>query len=326
MSTSVSAQLQMTASDRALLAGVGDADLASKGPLQIKLLQNNSPELTAGTAEYLGDHARAGMFAVPHEGEWILTKSDQGYDFQLVAFTRAFLEWLAGRGGFVAPHSEKPGDAVWLDKGGRHPTWDHEDVGAEKAGFWRANGNKVEETILAHKLVGNIGLKAPIAGVFGFRSTALAVGRDLGDRAQRLKVEGENIKGIILGKWKMTSRLEVRNDYRWWLPVATLIGKFGEKTGPTLAEVRLAASLRQAFKEGLPWAPEPPEPPAPPSEHIAPARIAPAPAPAAASAQRRGSIEVNGQPVNRGAYAQDEDASYGGPRSRDEVDLGDYEF
>ena len=247
--------------------GVGDADLASKGPLQIKILQQNSPEVTAGADGYLGEHARPGMLAVPHDGEWILVKGDVGLDLRLVAFTRSFLEWLAGRGGFVASHAEKPADAVWLDKGGRHPTWDLEDVGVDKAGFWRANGNKVEETILAHGLVDRIGLAAAIAGVLGFRSTALAVGRDLGDRAQRLKVEGEAIKGVILGKWKVTSRLEQRNDYRWYLPGVTLLGKLGEKEGPTLAEVMTAARLRQAFKEGLPWAPEPPEPPPPPRAH-----------------------------------------------------------
>ena len=159
-------------------------------------------------------------------------KGDVGLDLRLVGFTRSFLEWLAGRGGFVAPHAEKPADAVWLEQGGRDLTWDLEDVGVEKAGFWRANGNKVEDTILALRAPRLIGLAAAIAGVLDLRSTALAVGRDLGDRAQRLKVEGEAIKGVILGKWEVTSRLEQRNDYRWYLPGVTLLGKLGEKEGP----------------------------------------------------------------------------------------------
>ena len=61
--------LQLSASDRALLTGVGDANLASKGPLQIKILQQNSPEVTAGADGYLGEYARPGMLAVPHDGE-----------------------------------------------------------------------------------------------------------------------------------------------------------------------------------------------------------------------------------------------------------------
>jgi hypothetical protein len=56
------------------------------------------------------------------------------------------------------------------------------------------------------------------------------------------------------------------NSTSFYLPVLALLGKLGEPTGPTVAQVRLAAQLRQKFKEGLPWAPEPPvelEKPAP---------------------------------------------------------------
>jgi hypothetical protein len=310
---------KLSAAELSLLKGVGEADLASQGPLGVQLLQSNSPHLVEDSKEYLGELAKAGMYAVPHAGEWLLVKE---FILQLIAFTRAYLEWLAGRGGFVASHAEKPGDAVWLAKGQRHPTWDLEDVGVERAGFWRANTNKVEEVISAHGLISNVGLTAPIAGVLGFRSTSLAVGRELADRSQRLRIEGEEIKGIVLGKWKVTSRLEKRDDYRWHLPVVTLVGKFGEATGPTLVDTLLAARLRQAFKQGETWEPpgEPPVPPPPPP--IAHATTSES----RESAGRHGSIEVNGRPVSGGrrAFAQYEDADYGGPRSRDEIDDVDF--
>ena len=62
----------------------------------------------------------------------------------------------------------------------------------------------------------------------------------------------------------MTSQLERRGDYRWYKPLATLLGKFGEPNGPTIDEVRLGAQLRKAFKTGASWD-APLEPPAPPN-------------------------------------------------------------
>jgi hypothetical protein len=49
----------------------------------------------------------------------------------------------------------------------------------------------------------------------------------------------------------MTSRIERDGDFSWHVPVLTLEGVLGEPKGPTLEQVRLAAQLRQAFKQGL---------------------------------------------------------------------------
>jgi hypothetical protein len=255
--------LQLSVSDKALISGEAAPDLPSQGPPLIRLLQPNSPELTPGAEEYLA-RAQAGDFGIPHEGERLLVKGGEGFRFQVIGFSRNFVEWLPDRGGFVAAYLDKPSAAHWLD------------AGMSKPGLYRTNGNKVEETIYCHMLTGGFG------ATYGFRSTALVVGRDLRDRAQRLKVEGEEIRGMILGKWLMTSRLERQAAYRWFRPSIALVGKFGDPPpkGPTLAEVRLAATLRKSFRGGLPWAPEPPAPPAettlrrtpeastlPPSEH-----------------------------------------------------------
>lgn len=235
--------LQLSVSDRALLAG-DTPDLRPQLPEMTRLMQSNNPELAPGADEYL-EGARPGDFVIPCDGDRILVKGESGFAFQPVALEQAFVEWAPDRGGFVAEHPIRPADAQWLD------------AGVPKQGLYRSNGNKIEQTIYCHMLIGD-----KCATSFAFRSTSLVIGRDFGDRAQRLKIAGEEIRGLVIGKWRMTSRLKQRGDYRWHLPRIELIGKLGDRDGPTLDEVRFAAQMRKSFKDGLPWAPEPPEPPA----------------------------------------------------------------
>ena len=183
----------------------------------------------------------------------------------LIAFTRVYLEWLAGRGRLRRlPCGEAPGDGV-ARQGQRHPTWDLEDVGVERAGFWRANGQQGREDGPRPRAVERVGLTAPIAGVLGFRSTALAVGRDLADRAsgsgrgrgdqghRPRQVEGD----LALGEAR---RLSVVSAGRH-------VGRQARRGhGPDARRDAPAARLRQAFKEGdaMGAAGEPPVPPPPP--------------------------------------------------------------
>ena len=110
-------------------------------------------------------------------------------------------------------------------------------------------------------------------GFYRFSKTALPIGRDLTNRAQVLSVEGlDGAKGPVLGRYRMTSRLEKRDTRRWFLPSIAYLGKLGQPDGPSLASVMELAKMRKTFLAGLPPMLEasqtaldgPPEPPAPP--------------------------------------------------------------
>ena len=90
-------------------------------------------------------------------------------------------------------------------------------------------------------------------GVYVFSKTALRIGRHLASATQRLQVNGLNgVKGCVLGRFRMTSRLEKQGDRRWYLPVWSLVGKLGQDNGPSLAAVLGLAEMRKAFKAGIP--------------------------------------------------------------------------
>ena len=80
------------------------------------------------------------------------------------------------------------------------------------------------------------------------------------------KLDGEDVANYVTSLWRMTSRLEKKDSFRWFGPVATLLGRFGEPNGPTTEQVSLAAQLRKVLKRGGAWGPlGPPEPLPPPS-------------------------------------------------------------
>ncbi len=236
-------KLQLSAEDRALLAGAEGSDLPALGPPPITLNQPLSPAVLPGDGRVQG--AVVGGYVVPWNEESIAIER---YRSVIFAFTEDFREYRPNRGGLAHVHPTLPADARWRDD--KNPKGHYRD----------SNDNPVEDTINCFMMVVNL-KPEPFGGVFRFSRKALAVGRDLSNRAHRLKVEGENISGMVIGLWGWTSRLAPgANSSSFYLPVMTLLGKLGEPTGPTLAQVRLAAQLRQKFKEGLPWAPEPPAP------------------------------------------------------------------
>ena len=120
-------------------------------------------------------------------------------------------------------------------------------------------------------------------GFYRFSKTALPIGRDLTNRAQVLSVEGlDGVKGSVLGRYRMTSRLEKKDNRRWHLPVIEYLGKLGQPDGPSLASVMELAKMRKTFLAGLPPALEiegPPEPPSPPLEIDGPLDGPPEPPP-----------------------------------------------
>ena len=119
----------------------------------------------------------------------------------------------------------------------------------------RENGNRIEDTLYGHMLILSGG--APFGGSFAFRSTARAAGGEFESKAEKLKVNGEDLGGMSVGKFVMRSHVEKSGDYRWFTPSIELIGKLREASGPTLSEVRIAAKLRQEFRAGLALEPTP---------------------------------------------------------------------
>jgi hypothetical protein len=258
--SSLMSSTALSEEDRALLNETSAPDLPTEMKNLIVHLQSNSPELVAGDAkEFPG--AFAGDWLLPRDGGRILVKGAVGYEFLVVAGDRVFVEYKPARGGWVTNHLQKPGDASWFER---------DDSPDGKEGLYRVGvdgnpGNRVEETIYAHELTlpGDGG--PPFTATQAFRSTATAVGRELMNRVSR-KSPGSDVANPVLFKWKMTSQLERRGDYRWYKPLATLLGRFGEPNGngPTIEQVRLGAHLRKAFKAGASWE-APLEPPAPPN-------------------------------------------------------------
>jgi hypothetical protein len=229
--------MALTPEDEALITGVRERDLAPPGPKLIALLQNNSTRMLEKVKS-----SKPGDYAVPREGEHLLFKATIGVPHVPVGYERFYVEWAANRGGYVDKHLKKPADACWL-KANESPD--------RKQGFWLANGNKLEDTVFAHLLVLLDG-RDPFGATFPFRSTALNIGLDYENQAERIKVENTKLGGAVVSKWRMTSRIERDGDFSWHVPVLTLEGVLGEPKGPTLEQVRLAAQLRRAFKESLP--------------------------------------------------------------------------
>jgi hypothetical protein len=213
------------------------ADLAPLGPRPIKLLQNNSPEVTRGDAAYILG-AEGGDFLVPRDGETALYKGTTGLKGIFVLFEEYYLEWPAvrnaSRGGPLDRHPAKPRDVNWIV-----------DPSTGRNICLRANGNKIEKTVYGHALIDG----AP--ATFVFRSTAYPIGRNQANLAFHLKatIDGQDVR-VVGAKWLVTSRLESNNLGRWFVPQIDLIGKFGSSNGPTLAEVRQAKALRIALKTG----------------------------------------------------------------------------
>jgi hypothetical protein len=215
----------------ALISEVAGADLPPAPPKLTALIQ-------AGSADLLDliEGSAAGDFAVPVPDGYRLVKGATGLTVVPVYFNIAWVEWGADRSGLIAVHPTKPHDAVWFSA---------DDSATGKAGFHNADGNKLEQTVYASLLVTG---DEPFPMTFAFRSSAFNIGRDFAGSAERVSSLDRKLVGAVCGKWRLTSRVEKKLDYRWHIPVTTKIGVFGQPTGPTVDEMRQAAEMRLAFK------------------------------------------------------------------------------
>ena len=234
----------LTPEQLALLRDVSDPDLPIAGLPSIYIVQSNSrcllnlPELGAANPHIPG--AMAGGFVVPNREGRVFMPSSPGFTFSVFAFTKEFaiFEILPNNNGlkYIESHPEMPKDAGWQGPLGQRICRDSKDRVVQEA---RNAFMKVEETSQL--------------GFYRFSKTALPIGRDLTDRAQVLSVEGLNgVKGCMLGRYRMTSRLEKKDTRRWHLPVIEYLGKYGQPNGPSLASVMELAELRKTFLAGLP--------------------------------------------------------------------------
>jgi hypothetical protein len=217
----------------ALVAEVSGADLPPSSPKLTMLLQPGSADLLVQL-----EGSTAGDFCLPTPDGFHLVVGAIGLAVIPVFSHIAWPEWGPDRSGLVDMHPMKPHDAQWL-------TADESPTG--KAGHHRlSTKNKVEETVYANMLA--VGEGEPFPMDFAFRSSALNIGKDFAARAERVKSADGKLVGSVVGKWRLTSRKEKKLDYRWHVPVLTQLGVFGQPTGPTAAEMQMAAELRRGFK------------------------------------------------------------------------------
>ena len=223
----------------------------------IKIAQSNSPELLdSPDNELYLPGAVAGGFIVPGREERLFQPSPPGIQFGVFGWATVWHVYerrADGSNQRIATHTEKPADAIWReDAFGKRACLDDQ-------------GHAVVETLgcFMRLTTGQIGR-------FDFSKTAKPIGDELATRSQRLSIKDGDLKGSVLGLFQLTTRLKVEGARRWFLPVPILLGKMGERHGPSIDDVIACAQLRQAFKEGAPL-PEAPEPPA----QAAPARPRP---------------------------------------------------
>ena len=239
----------LTPEQRALIAGVAAPDVPGKPLPPIKIAQSNSPELLdSPDNELYLPGAVAGGFIVPGREERLFQPSPPGIRFQIFGWATVWHVYEArpdGSNQRIATHTEKPADAIWReDAFGKRACLDDQ-------------GHAVVETLGCFMRLAGTGQ----IGRFDFSKTAKPIGDELATRSQRLSIKDGDLKGSVLGLFQMTTRLKVDGARRWFLPVPILLGKMGEKHGPSIDDVIACAQLRQAFKEGAPL-PELPEPPA----------------------------------------------------------------
>ena len=230
--------IALTAEDRAVAQiSSREADLPPSAGLSSSLLQNMSLALSQHEPGFLPGAAAGDFLLLYANGERSLVKGALGFACSVVAFSRCFKEWLPDRGGFVASYEERPEGADWS-------------VAADgRKAFLMPNGNRLEETVSSYLLVDGRGI------VFDWKSSALRAGRDFHDRASHVRavVDGCEVWGFGVSKWRIMSRLERGPRGSWFTPTATMLGRLNEPDGPSLAEWRLAVKARQAFKSGAGW-------------------------------------------------------------------------
>jgi hypothetical protein len=227
-------------------------DIESQGMPLIRQGQSNSPKVLEGVFG-IGD------FLMPNG---LVAKGC--YQFLAIGCDDLWVHWGANRSGLlgVLPASETPPDTAWLKPGVARdgfPT-------VMKEGRYASDGSVWERTIYLHSLVVALGrpairLDQLICGSFAFRGKSCQIGQNFYRsqlRAVEAVVDGQRARNMTLALCEMSSELvHGRSQYAWMAPKPTLVGVFGQPSGPSLEMARSAKTLRDSFKQGRAWASEP---------------------------------------------------------------------
>jgi hypothetical protein len=178
--------------------------------------------------------AKAGDILVNFEDSEQLFPRSPGVPFLPVVFNEVSVEWGPERGSGGAPiahHDFMPLDATWLEIGGRKMCV-------------RPNGNRIEQTVFLHMLVG--GYKATLP----FKSTSYQIGKGFAREADKVRVtiDGEVVR-VCGAMWLLSSEFVQKGGHSWWAPVIVKkLGALGEEHGPSLELVKQARDMRFEFK------------------------------------------------------------------------------
>jgi hypothetical protein len=264
------------------------------------------------------------------------------YQFLAIGCDDYWVHWAANRGGRLdfSPGSGTPPDTDWLKPGvprDGFPT-------AAKEGRYSPDGSVWERTIYLHSLVVAVGrpairLERPTCGTFAFKGKSCQIGQNfyrLQLKTVEAVVDGKVARNMTLGLFEMNSEITRERSYIWMAPKPTLLGVFGQQSGPSIEQARAAKTLRDSFKQGLAWSSHPLPAIAAPSAKVAPEipaqeREPPKPDirsglnawksdPPAMGAPRIAASEPSAPKSDQPPIPPDEyDDAAGGPRSLDEV-------
>jgi hypothetical protein len=171
----------------------------------IKLLQQLSPEVTKGDAQFIPE-AEAGDFVNSVTGE--LYKGEKGIIAVPVAFERVYIEWRPRKlgGGFVANYKTKEEAAA------KSKPW------AKPGQFDKDVDNLVAETAQHYCLVFSPTL-GWVPAVFAMTSTKLKASRVWNTLAAQTKVPGTNRQLPLFGAaYRITSKLTKKQDNSFYVP------------------------------------------------------------------------------------------------------------
>jgi hypothetical protein len=203
----------------------------------IYILQSNSPQVQKKGDSYV-EGAEAG--SIWFRGTQQVVSGDDGILVVPAYFSKCWIEWLPDRGGFVARHDEKPGDAfIWTDP--QNP---------KKKGWRRKNGNSVVET-REHVVIVLDEFDAPLPFVIPMSGSGHGASRAWMTLMNRKRVPGTDMKSPSYGylyRMKLQFRTNDQGDWFMW----NVDDEGGEPTMLTDPAVyRMARQIESDFTKGI---------------------------------------------------------------------------
>src|SRR5580704_7173112 len=220
------------------------SDFPLRGPPLSNVIALTGKELDPGAITKFIAGAAPGKLALRFSADE--AKVVDAFDFLSFATDTYFSMYGPSRGSeqgeYLETITERPSraEADWrLRKDGRRH-WLYRD------------GREIKETLLIYMIADGRVI------AFRARSSALRPMKDMLDRAGRLSarypvevngtVEKQLFHGPLVSKWRM-STFEHRDGFRYWTPLPTLLGKLGEKGGPSFEEYLFARRARESFRQ-----------------------------------------------------------------------------